>query len=81
MYKVTIGDEEKDEDHTFFISPKWMYKYIFPCYDELWGIVKAAGNMDAYADDVMKRLGLSEIPVDVTKCLERDDCTGREKGV
>ncbi len=43
-------------------SPKWMHKYIFPRYEEFWGIVKAAGkevifmsdgNMDAYADDVM----------------------------
>ncbi len=43
-------------------SPKWMYKYIFPRYEEFWGIVKATGkevifmsdgNMDAYADDVM----------------------------
>ncbi|MFA6111888.1 MAG: uroporphyrinogen decarboxylase family protein [Candidatus Latescibacterota bacterium] len=43
-------------------SPKWMHKYIFPRYEEFWGIVKAAGkevlfmsdgNMNAYADDVM----------------------------
>jgi hypothetical protein len=43
-------------------SPKWMKKYIFPRYEEFWGIVKAVGKqvifmsdgcMDAYADDVM----------------------------
>lgn len=43
-------------------SPRWMHKYIFPRYEEFWGIVKAAGkevifmsdgNMNAYADDVM----------------------------
>ncbi|NLG48702.1 MAG: hypothetical protein GX552_01165 [Chloroflexi bacterium] len=43
-------------------SPRWMHKYIFPRYEEFWGIVKAAGKevifmsdgcMDAYADDVM----------------------------
>lgn len=43
-------------------SPKWMHKYIFPCYEEFWGILKEAGKevifmadgcMDAYADDVM----------------------------
>ncbi|UCH36560.1 MAG: hypothetical protein JSV65_09460 [Armatimonadota bacterium] len=43
-------------------SPAWMHKYIFPRYEEFWGIVKAAGKevifmsdgcVDAYADDVM----------------------------
>jgi uroporphyrinogen-III decarboxylase len=43
-------------------SPRWMQRYIFPRYEEFWGIVKAAGKevifmsdgrMDAYADDVM----------------------------
>jgi hypothetical protein len=42
-------------------SPGWMRKYIFPRYEEYWGILKAAGKqvifisdgrMDAYADDV-----------------------------
>lgn len=42
-------------------SPRWMNRYIFPRYEEFWGIVRAAGkkvvfmadgNMDAYADDV-----------------------------
>lgn len=43
-------------------SPRWMHKYIFPRYEEFWGIVKAAGkhvlfisdgNMDVWADDVI----------------------------
>jgi uroporphyrinogen-III decarboxylase len=43
-------------------SPAWMRRYIFPRYEEFWGIVKAAGKevlfmsdgrMDAFADDVM----------------------------
>jgi len=43
-------------------SPKWMHRYIFPRYEEFWGICKAAGKevifmadgcMDAYADDVL----------------------------
>ncbi len=43
-------------------SRAWMNKYIFPRYEEFWGIVKAAGKevlfvsdgcMDAYAADVM----------------------------
>ena len=43
-------------------SPQWMHKYIFPRYEEFWGIVRDAGkevifmsdgNMDQYADDVM----------------------------
>ncbi len=42
-------------------SPAWMNRYIFPRYEEFWGILKAAGKqvifmadgcMDAYADDV-----------------------------
>lgn len=42
-------------------SPAWMNKYIFPRYEEFWGIVKAAGKevifmvdgrIDAYADDI-----------------------------
>ena len=42
-------------------SPRWMRKYVFPRYEEFWGLVKAAGkevifmvdgNIDAYADDV-----------------------------
>ena len=43
-------------------SPEWMHKYIFPRYEEFWGIVKDAGKevtftvdgcMDAFVDDVM----------------------------
>ena len=43
-------------------SPAWMNKYIFPRYEEFFGMLKAAGKevifmadgcMDAYADDVM----------------------------
>jgi len=42
-------------------SPAWMHKYIFPRYEEFWGIVKAAGkevifmadgSMDAFAEDI-----------------------------
>ncbi len=42
-------------------SPAWMKKYIFPRYEEFWGMVKAAGKevifmvdgcIDAYADDI-----------------------------
>jgi hypothetical protein len=42
-------------------SPPWMHKYIFPRYEEFWGILKAAGKeaifmvdgcIDAYADDI-----------------------------
>ncbi len=43
-------------------SPQWMHKYIFPRYEEYWGMLKAAGKevifmvdgcIDAYVDDVM----------------------------
>ena len=43
-------------------SPEWMHKYIFPRYEEFWGIVRDAGKevlfmvdgcVDAFADDVM----------------------------
>jgi len=43
-------------------SPEWMHKYIFPRYEEFWGIARDAGKevfmvvdgcVDAYADDVM----------------------------
>ena len=43
-------------------SPDWMRKYIFPRYEEFWGIVKAAGKevlfmsdgcVDVYVDDIM----------------------------
>ena len=43
-------------------SPQWMHKYIFPRYEEFWGIVRDAGKevifmvdgcVDAFVDDVM----------------------------
>lgn len=43
-------------------SPSWMYKYIFPRYEEFWSIIRAAGKevlfvsdgcINAFADDVM----------------------------
>ena len=43
-------------------SPQWMRKYIFPRYEEFWGMLRASGKevifmvdgcVDAYADDVM----------------------------
>ncbi|HEY3396069.1 MAG TPA: uroporphyrinogen decarboxylase family protein [Armatimonadota bacterium] len=43
-------------------SPAWMKRYIFPCYEEYWSLLRAAGkrvifmvdgNVSAYADDVM----------------------------
>lgn len=43
-------------------SPEWMRKYIFPAYEEFWGILRESGKevifmadgcMDAYADDIM----------------------------
>lgn len=43
-------------------SPSWMHKYIFPRYEEFWGILKEAGKevifmvdgcVDAFVDDVM----------------------------
>jgi len=43
-------------------SPQWMHKYIFPRYEEFWGLCRATGKevlfmadgcMDAYADDVL----------------------------
>jgi hypothetical protein len=43
-------------------SPAWMHKYIFPCYEEFWDIVKQSGKevlfmvdgcVNAFVDDVM----------------------------
>jgi len=43
-------------------SPKWMHKFIFPRYEEFWGILRDAGKevifmvdgcVDAFVDDVM----------------------------
>jgi hypothetical protein len=68
-------------------SPKWMRKYIFPVYEELWGILKAAdkqvifmsdGCMDAYAADVMAcgAVGIISEPYTNYKALARryPDC-------
>ena len=42
-------------------SPSWMHKYVFPRYEEYWGMLKAAGKqvifmvdgcVDQYADDI-----------------------------
>jgi hypothetical protein len=63
-------------------SPRWMHKYIFPAYEELWGILKAAGKqvifmsdgcMDAYAADVMAcgALGIISEPYTDYKALAR----------
>jgi len=50
-------------------SPEWMHKYIFPRYEEFWGIVKDSGKevfmvvdgcVDAFVDDLMA-LGLRGI--------------------
>jgi len=68
-------------------SPKWMKKYIFPCYEEFWSILKAAGKevifmsdgcVDAFADDVMAcgaRGIISEPYTDYKKLAEKyKDC-------
>jgi hypothetical protein len=68
-------------------SPQWMHKYVFPRYEEYWGILKAAGKqvifmadgcMDAYADDVMTcgALGIISEPFTDYKALARryPDC-------
>ena len=43
-------------------SPAWMYKHVFPRYEELWGLVRDAGKevvfmadgcMDAHVDDIL----------------------------
>jgi hypothetical protein len=68
-------------------SPRWMHRYIFPVYEELWGILKAAGKkvifmsdgcMNAYADDVMAcgAAGIISEPYTDYKALARryPDC-------
>ncbi len=49
-------------NHGPLCSPEWMHRYVFPRYEEYWGILKAAGIetifmvdacVDACADDVM----------------------------
>ena len=63
-------------------SPPWMKKYIYPAYEELWGILKAAGKdvvfmadgcMNECADDVMALgvLGIITEPYTDFKTLAR----------
>ena len=63
-------------------SPRWMRKYVFPVYEELWGILKASGKraifmsdgcMNAYADDVMAcgAVGIISEPYTDYKALAR----------
>ena len=68
-------------------SPAWMKRFIFPAYEELWGILKAGGKdavfmsdgcMDAYVDDVMALgpLGIISEPYTDYKAIARrhKDC-------
>ncbi len=68
-------------------SPKWMRQYVFPRYEEYWGILKDAGirvifmsdgRMDAYADDVMAcgAIGIISEPYTDYKAIARrhKDC-------
>lgn len=68
-------------------SPAWMKRYIYPAYEELWGILKARGKqvifmadgcMDACADDVMAlgALGIITEPYTDFRTLARrhPDC-------
>ena len=63
-------------------SPRWMKKYVFPRYEEYWGLLKEAGKrvifmadgcMDAYADDVMAcgAIGIISEPYTDYKALAR----------
>ena len=63
-------------------SPEWMHKYIFPRYEEFWGIVRDAGkevifmtdgNVNQYADDVMAcgARGIISEPYNDYKALAR----------
>jgi hypothetical protein len=63
-------------------SPKWMHQYVFPRYEEYWGMLKQAGKqaifmadgcMDAYADDVMAcgAIGIISEPYTNYKILAR----------
>jgi len=63
-------------------SPEWMHRYIFPRYEEFWGILRAAGKnvifmsdgcMDAYADDVLAcgALGIISEPYTDYKAIAR----------
>lgn len=68
-------------------SPDWMKRFIFPAYEELWGILKAGGKdavfmsdgcMDAYVDDVMAlgAVGIISEPYTDYKAIARrhKDC-------
>jgi hypothetical protein len=68
-------------------SPRWMHRYVFPRYEEYWGMLKAAGKrvifmadgcMDAYANDVMAcgAIGIISEPYTDYKALARrfPDC-------
>ena len=68
-------------------SPRWMHKYVFPRYEEYWGMLRAAGKraifmadgcMDAYAADVMAcgAIGIISEPYTDYKSLARrfPDC-------
>jgi len=68
--------------HGPLCSPAWMHKYIFPRYEEYWGILKDAGKevifmvdgcVDAYADDVMAcgARGIISEPMTDYKALAR----------
>jgi hypothetical protein len=63
-------------------SPRWMKKYVFPRYEEYWGLLKdpgkgvifmADGCMDAYAADIMAcgALGIISEPYTDYKALAR----------
>ena len=64
-------------------SPAWMHKYIYPRYEEFWGIVKAAGkevtfmtdgNADPVADEVFAcgALGITTEPATDFKAIARN---------
>jgi len=68
-------------------SPEWMHKYIFPRYEEFWGILKRAGKeiifmvdgcVDAFVDDVMAcgARGIISEPYTDYKAIARryEDC-------
>jgi hypothetical protein len=68
-------------------SPAWMKQYVFPRYEEYWGLLKAAGKrvifmtdgcVDAYADDIFAcgARGISSEPYGNYKAIARrhKDC-------
>ena len=63
-------------------SPRWMHRYVFPRYEEYWGMLRDAGKqvifmadgcMDTYADDVMAcgAIGIISEPYTDYKALAR----------